>query len=88
MEISLDRPVSYSVLQNKFKSAVADSNIEIGLSKVGLHCMRRGGVTHAVRAGAPHSVVQKCMRVKSKVMVGYYASLKGKDLAKVSKMAF
>ena len=59
VEISLDRPVSYSVMQNKFKSAVADSNIEIGLSKVGLHCMRRGGVTHAVRAGAPHSVVQK-----------------------------
>ena len=88
VETSLDRPVSYSVMQNKFKSAVADSNIEIGLSKVTLHCMRRGGVTHAVRAGAPHSVVQKCMRVKSKVMVGYYASLKGKDLAKVSKMAF
>ena len=65
---------------------MAESNIEIGLSKVGLHCMRRGGVTHVVRAGVPHTVVQKCMRVKSKVMVSYYATLKGKDL--VSKMAF
>ena len=67
---------------------MGDSNIEICFSKVGLHCMRTRGVTHAVRAGAPHSVVQKCMRVKSKVMVSYYATLKGKDLAKVSKMAF
>ena len=63
-------------------------NIQVGLSKVGLQCMRRGGVTHAVRTGAPHEVVQKDMRVKSKSMVPYYATLKGKDLAKVSKLDF
>ena len=40
-----------------------------------------------MRAGAPHEVVQKAMRVKSN-MVGYYATLKGEDLAKVSKLAF
>ena len=38
--------------------------------------------------GAPHEVVQKAMRVKSINMVGYYATLQGKDLAKVSKLAF
>ena len=66
----MDRPVSYSVIQNQFSSAVADCNI------------------HTARAGAPHEVVQKAMRVKSKSMVAYYATLKGKDLAKVSKLAF
>jgi hypothetical protein len=35
-------------------------------------------VTHAVPAGAPHEVV----------IVSYYATLKGRDLAKVSKLAF
>ena len=54
MEISLDKPVSYSVIQTKFKAAVADSNIDVGFNKVCLHCMRGGGVTYAVRAGAPH----------------------------------
>ena len=88
LEASLDKPVSYSVLQKQFSSAVADCNIHIGVSQKGLHCMRRGRVTHAVRAGAPHEVVQKAMRVKSKSMVGYYATLQGKDLAKVSKLAF
>ena len=87
LEASLDRPVSYALLQKQFTSAVADCNIQVGLSKVCLHCMRRGGVTHAVRAGAPHEVVQKAMRVKSN-MVGYYATLKGEDLVKVSKLAF
>ena len=67
---------------------MADCNIQIGVSKVGLHCMRRERVTHAVRAGAPHEVVQKAMRVKSKSMVSYYATLQGKDLAKVSKISF
>ena len=52
-EVSLDKSVSYSVISKQFREAVADSNIEIGLDKVGLHCMRRVGVTHAVRAGAP-----------------------------------
>ena len=72
--------------QKQFSSAVADCNIQVGLSKVGLHCMRWGGDTQAVRAGVPHEVVQK--GVKSKSMVGYYATLQGKDLAKVSKLAF
>ena len=83
LEASLDRPVSYAVLLKQFTSAVADSNIQVGLSKVGLHCMRRGGVTYAVRAGAPHEVVQKAMRVKTK-MVGYYATLKEEDFSKIA----
>jgi hypothetical protein len=87
LEASLDRPVSYPVLQKQFTSAVADSNIQVGLSKVGLHCMRQGGITYVVRSGAPHEVVQKAMRVKTN-MVGYYATVKGEDLAKVSKLAF
>ena len=74
--------------QKQFSSAVADCNIQVGLSKVGLHCMRWGGDTQAVRAGAPKEVVQKAMRVKSKSIVGYYATIQGKDLAKVSKLAF
>ena len=45
-------------------------------------------VTHTVRAGADHDVVMKAMRVKSRSIVGYYAILKGPDLAKVSKLAF
>ena len=76
------KTVSYAVLQKQFTSAVADS-IQVGLSKVGFHCMRRGGARTlcVLRAGAPHEVVQKAM-------VGYYATLKGEDLAKVSKFAF
>ena len=46
------------------------------------------GVTHAVHAGSPQKVVRKTMRVKSKSVVAYYATLQGKDLAKVSKLAF
>ena len=42
-----------------------------------------GSGTYAVRAGAPHKVVQEAMRVKTN-MVGYYATIKGEDLAKVS----
>jgi hypothetical protein len=49
--------------------------------------MRRGGVTHAVRAGAPHPIVQKCMRVKSVALVGY-KTLRGEDLEKATKLAF
>ena len=85
---TLDKPVSYNVLLKQFKISVVEAKIEVGLSKVGLHCMRRGGGTHAVRAGAPHSIVQKCMRVKFEAMVGYYATLRGEDLEKVTKLAF
>ena len=84
----LVKPVSYSNICSKFKSLVKKVGIPVGLNKVGLHCMRRGGVTHAVRAGAPHSVVQKAMRVQTEGMVGYYATLQPSDLASVSKLAF
>jgi hypothetical protein len=47
-----------------------------------------GGVTYAVRAGAPHSVVYKCMRVKTEAMVGYYATLTSKELRSASDLAF
>ena len=80
---SLDKPVSYSVLLKQFKFCVKECNIEVGL-----HSLRRGGVTHAVRAGAPHSVVQKCMRVKAETMVGYYATLTSKELSSASNLAF
>ena len=50
--------------------------------------MRRGGVTHSVRAGAPHPIVQKYMRVKFGAMVGYYEILRGEDLEKATKLAF
>ena len=86
--IPLAKPVSYSNISSQFKTLVKKAEIPVGLSKVGLHCMRRGGVTHAVRAGAPHSVVQKAMRVRSEEMVGYYATLKSDELASVSKLAF
>ena len=86
--VPLDHPVSYSVISNKFKFLVKQVNIPVGMSKVGLHCMRRGGVTHAVRAGAPHSVVQKAMRVKSQSMVGYYATLRASELSETAKLAF
>jgi hypothetical protein len=33
-----------------------------------------------VRAGAPHSVVQKCMRVQLGGMVGYYETLSSTEL--------
>jgi integrase len=68
-ELSLDRPVSYSNLKTEFKLSVAACELEVGLNKVGLHCLRRGGVTHAVRAGANHDVVQKAMRVKTRSIV-------------------
>ena len=51
VEHSLDKPVSYDVILKQFKLSVSEAKVEVGLSKVGLHCMRRGGVTHAVRAG-------------------------------------
>ena len=86
--IPLDHPVSYSVISSKFKFLVKQVNIPVGMSKVGLHCMRRDGVTHAVRAGAPHSVVQKAMRVKSQSMVGYYATLRASELSETAKLAF
>lgn len=86
--IPLAKPVSYLNISSQFKTLVKKAEIPVGLSKVGLHCMRRGGVTHAVRAGAPHSVVQKAMRVRSEEMVGYYATLKSDELASVSKLAF
>ena len=86
--IPLDHPVSYSVISSKFKFLVKQVDIPVGMSKVGLHCMRRGGVTHAVRAGAPHSVVQKAMRVKSQSMVGYYATLRASELSETAKLAF
>jgi hypothetical protein len=88
VEHSLDKPVSYEVILKQFKLSVSEAKVEVGLSKVGLHCMRRGGVTHAVRAGAPHPVVKKCMRVKSDGMVGYYATLSGNELNEASKLAF
>ena len=56
----LDNPVSYQVLLKQFKISLKEVGIKVGLSKVGLHSMRRGGITHAVRAGAPQSVVKKC----------------------------
>ena len=84
----MDKPVSYEVILKQFKLSVSEAKVEVGLSKVGLHCMRRGGVTHAVRAGAPHSVVKKCMHVKFDGMVGYYATLTGNELDEASKLAF
>ena len=48
----------------------------------------RDGVPLAVRAGAPHSVVQKCMRVRSQEMVGFYATLSSKELSSAAKLAF
>ena len=77
----LEHPVSYDVIQSYFKFMVSEVGIPVGISKVGLHCMRRGGVTHAVRNGAVHSVVQKCMHVKSLQMVPFYASLGPAKLA-------
>ena len=85
---TLDKPASYQTFLKAFKLAVKSANIQVGLSKVGLHSLRRGGVTHAVRAGAPHDIVQKCMRVKSASMVAYYASLTGKELHSAAKLAF
>ena len=85
---SLDKPVLYDTLLKNFKAAVKDANIDVGLFKVGLHSLRRGGVTHAVRAGAPHEVVQKCMRVRSQEMVVYYATLSTKELSSAAKLAF
>jgi integrase len=80
IEYSLSNPVSYSNLQNqfKFKGAVSVCKIEVGLNKVGPHCLRRGRVTHAVRSGADHDTVMKAMRVKSRSIV----------LVQVSKLAF
>ena len=54
---TLDKPISYNYLLKQFKTAVKDADINVGLSKIGLHSLRREGVTHAVRAGAPPSVV-------------------------------
>ena len=85
---SLNKPVSYSILLKMFKFCVKEVGLPVGLSKVGLHSLRRGGVTHAVRAGAPHSVVKKCMRVKTDSMVGYYATLSSKELRSASNLAF
>ena len=85
---TLDKPVSYSNLLKKFKFCVKECKIQVGLSKVGLHSLRRGGVTYAVRAGAPHPVVAKCMRVKGEAMVGYYATLTSKELRSASNLAF
>ena len=87
-ESSLNKPVSYSNMRTQFQSAVSACKVEVGLNKVGLHCLRRGGVTHAVRAGADHDTVQKAMCVKSRSIIGYYATLKSDDLSKVSKLAF
>ena len=62
-EVSLSHPVSYDNLRKEFKLCVTTCGLEIGLNKIGLHCLRRGSVTHAVRAGAVHDNVQKAMRV-------------------------
>ena len=43
VEHSLDKPVSYNVLLKQFKLAVVEAKVDVGLSKVGLHCMHRGG---------------------------------------------
>ena len=40
---SLDKPVFYSVLLKKFKFCVQQCEIQVSLSKVGLHSLRRGG---------------------------------------------
>ncbi len=85
---TLDKPASYQTFLKAFKLAVKSANIQVGLSKVGLHSLRRGGVTHAIRAGAPHETVQKCMRVKTLGMVAYYATLTGKELHSAAKLAF
>ena len=87
VEHSLDKPVSYM-------SCLSISNFLLMKQRLmwvcpgWLHCMRRGGVTHAVRAGAPHPIVQKYMRVKFGAMVGYYEILRGEDLEKATKLAF
>ena len=88
LETSLFKPISYNVIKKQFTAEVTKSTINVGLNKIGLHCMRRGSVTSAVRAGADHNVVAKSMRVKSRSNVAYYASLKGSDLAETSKLAF
>jgi hypothetical protein len=88
VETSLPKPISYNEIKKQFTVAVTESNINVGFNKIGLHCMRRGSVTSAVRAGADHDVVMKAMRVKSRSNVGYYATLQGSDLAETSKLAF
>ena len=88
VETSLPKPISYNVIKKQFTVAVTESNINVGFNKIGLHCMRRGSVTSAVRAGADHDVVMKAMRVKSRSNVGYYVTLQGSDLAETSKLAF
>ena len=43
VEHSLDKPVSYNnVILKQFKLLVLEATVDVGLSKVGLHCMRRG----------------------------------------------
>jgi integrase len=88
VETSLPKPISYNEIKKQFTVAVTESNINVGFNKIGLHCMRRGSVTSAVRAGADHDIVMKAMRVKSRSNVGYYATLQGSDLAETSKLAF
>jgi hypothetical protein len=87
VEHSLDKPVSYM-------SCLSISNFLLMKQRLmwvcpgWLHCMRRGGVTHAVRAWAPHPIVQKYMRVKFGALVGYHKILRGEDLEKATKLAF
>ena len=40
---TLDKPAAYQTFLKDFKLAVKSADINVGLSKVGLHSLRRGG---------------------------------------------
>ena len=60
------------------------TDIPIGLSKVGLHCFRRGSVTKSVCSGANLDVVRKAMHKN----VNHYARLGFNQLKVLSYLAY
>ena len=54
----INSTISYDSLLKHFKTRVHAAHIPIGLSKVGLHCLRRGRVTKSVCSGASVDVVR------------------------------
>ena len=80
--------MSYNALRLQFKGVLVDYGLCIDLTDFWLHSCRRGAVTAAVNAGGNPDLIAKAMRVKSREMVHYHATVDQDNLGRVCDLLF
>ena len=80
--------MSYNAVRLQFKGVLVDSGVCVDPTDFGLHSCRQGAVTAAVNAGGNPDLIAKAMRVKSREMVHYYATLDQDNLGRVCDLLF